>query len=122
MPNLSREEALEVAVAVVEKLGNTPDLNARGYKVDGWKPPTVEERVAAILAIAGFLVRPTGPAVPPLSPEHVHNGSTANEDWCACGAWWNAKVSRWETRDRQEQHVHRASCDDAGGNHMCGYR
>lgn len=55
---MTRDEAIDTATSIVEKLGNTADLNSRGYKVDGWKPPTLLERTEAILAIASFLATP----------------------------------------------------------------
>jgi hypothetical protein len=50
---MNREEAVDKATAIVEKLG-APVLNNRGY-ADGYKPPTLTERVQAILELAGFL-------------------------------------------------------------------
>jgi hypothetical protein len=62
---MNREEAVRLATEIVEKMGNHPDLNNRGYKVDGWRTPTVAERAAAIVQIANTLIDPTPtPAMP----------------------------------------------------------
>lgn len=47
--------ALEKATAIVDAMSKTP-TNDRGYKVDGWRPPSLGERTEAILKLATFLV------------------------------------------------------------------
>lgn len=59
---MNREDALTTAYDLVEKMGASPDLNARGYKHDGWKPMTGPERTEAIIKLATFLLdEPTPP-------------------------------------------------------------
>lgn len=65
---MTREEALRVAFELVEKMGNTEDLNKRGYKVDGWKAMTGTERAEATVKLAEFLV---GPKVGLTAPEEA---------------------------------------------------
>jgi hypothetical protein len=60
---VNREDAVRLATEIVEKMGNTPDLNSRGYKVDGWKAPTVAERADAIVKIAETLIGPQPPSL-----------------------------------------------------------
>lgn len=66
---MTREEAIDKATQIVEEMGNTPGLNTRGYKVDGWRTPTIEERTDAILKLAGFLFGPPERVVAPVQPE-----------------------------------------------------
>lgn len=54
---MTREEAINKATQIVDGLSQ-PVLNDRGYRADGWKPPTLHERTQAILALADFLVAP----------------------------------------------------------------
>ncbi len=62
---MKREDAVRTAFELVEKMGNNPELNNRGYKVDGWRPPTMEERAAVIERIANLLMDPPPVFVPP---------------------------------------------------------
>lgn len=62
---MTREEAIDKATEIVEAMGNTPSQNNRGYKIDGWRPPTIEERTDAILKLAGFLIGPPERVVAP---------------------------------------------------------
>lgn len=55
---MTREEAVRFAAELVEKMGNNPELNNRGYKVDDWKTPTIAERASAIVQIAEVLIGP----------------------------------------------------------------
>lgn len=55
---MNREDAVRLAAELVEKMGNLEDLNKRGYKIDGWKSPTVTERAEAIEKIANLLIDP----------------------------------------------------------------
>lgn len=54
---MKMDEALEWAADYVErnKLFETP-LKSNGYPVDGWKPPSVTERVALITDLAKTVV------------------------------------------------------------------
>lgn len=58
---------------------------------DGWKPPTLGERTVSVVQLADFLMVP--------EPQ--------------------GKLVAPSTQP--EQHLHRASCDDSGGNHICGF-
>lgn len=71
---MTREEAVGKATEIVEAMGNKEPLNARGYKIDGWRPPTATERTEAILCIAEFLTRPDRPTTlaAPHTCEHFH--------------------------------------------------
>lgn len=55
---MTRAEALALAVETVDKL-SSPPINARGYTQDRYTPPTVGERVAAVLKLAEFLTTDT---------------------------------------------------------------
>lgn len=63
---MDRESAVRLAAEIVEKMGNNPELNSRGYKVDGWKPFTGPERADAIVKIAQTLIDPEPPS--PVAP------------------------------------------------------
>lgn len=71
---MKREDAVRTAFELVEKMGNNEELNKRGYKVDGWKTPTMAERADAIEKLADLLMDPEPRFVPPVSP-HVHRAS-----------------------------------------------
>jgi hypothetical protein len=51
-------EAMEWAARYIEreKLFDAP-VNARGYTVDGWKPPTPAEKVRIITEIAEWVMK-----------------------------------------------------------------
>lgn len=49
-----RAVALDKAREVVDGLSTAP-VKANGYAVDGWRAPTLDERVDAILRLAAFL-------------------------------------------------------------------
>jgi hypothetical protein len=66
--------------------------NERGYVHDKWQPVDLGQRTEAVLRVAAWLLEPTGPVPSGLLVPPV------------------------------EEHQHRASCDDSGGNHLCGYR
>lgn len=55
---MTRLEALKAAEELVDKLTGAV-LNSRGYPVDGWRPTSLEDRVAAILRTAAFLLGET---------------------------------------------------------------
>lgn len=65
---MTRQEALDHAFDLVEKMGNNPDLNSRGYKSDGWRPMTGSERADAVVLFAEFLVGRKVDLVAPESP------------------------------------------------------
>lgn len=69
---MTREEAIDKATEIVETMGNKEPLNGRGYKIDGWKPPTATERTEAILRIAEFLTRPERASTLVAPAPHVH--------------------------------------------------
>jgi hypothetical protein len=73
---VNRADALALAFDLVEKMGNTADLNSRGYKVDGWRPMTGPEKADAVVKFAEFLMVPTPPSnlVAP-ETEHIHRAS-----------------------------------------------
>lgn len=52
---MSRSEALDKAQELVGKLATIP-LNSRGYPADGHKAASLDERTAAILSMARFLM------------------------------------------------------------------
>lgn len=52
---MTRLEALKAAEELVDKLTTAP-TNSRGYTVDGWRAPTLSDRVTAILTTAAFLL------------------------------------------------------------------
>lgn len=66
---MDRMEAIDKATEIVENLGKHEN-NSRGYKIDGWKPPTATERTDAILRIAAFLIGPSGTLRAPLPTPH----------------------------------------------------
>jgi len=80
---VTREQAIDKATEIVERMGNAEDLNKRGYKIDGWKPPTATERADAIIRIAAFLVGPdrlpTLVAPAPVSRGTQHPGHAEGE-------------------------------------------
>lgn len=57
---MNRAGALAAATAIVDK-ASQPVMNERGYKADGWKPPTLAERTEAIVKLAEFLMLPEPP-------------------------------------------------------------
>lgn len=61
---MNREQALKLATETIDQLSEVPK-NERGYPRDGWKPPTLPERVASILEVATFLMGPEPHLVPP---------------------------------------------------------
>lgn len=54
---MNRAEALDKAKVIVDSWSEAP-MKANGYPVDGWKPPTLQERTAAVTQIAEFLWEP----------------------------------------------------------------
>lgn len=54
---MNREEAIKQATEIVSGLSQ-PEMNGRGYVKDGWQPPTLPQRVAAIRDLAEFLIGP----------------------------------------------------------------
>lgn len=80
---MKRLEALARATEVVESIGNNPEKNNRGYKVDGWKTPTLAERTEAILKLAEFLMtedQPPTRLVPPMKTMVTIFGWDINSD------------------------------------------
>lgn len=56
---MTRLEALKAAEELVDRLGSAP-VNSRGYTVDGWRAPSLDDRVDAILKTAAFLLAEEG--------------------------------------------------------------
>lgn len=97
---MNRAEALELADKMVAGwTGQTK--NERGYVHDKWQPTPLPGRTDAVLKLAAFLLGDEGPV-----------GS--NDDQI------RHTVQQIRTK-LAEQHTHRASCDDTGGNHICGH-
>jgi hypothetical protein len=54
---MNREEAVDKAVEIVEKW-SAPVMKSNGYAADGWKAPSLEEKVEAVQKLADFLWEP----------------------------------------------------------------
>ena len=54
-----RERAWTWATGQIEKVVKPP-LNSRGYPVDSWKVPSVEERIKMTILLADWYLRGTG--------------------------------------------------------------
>lgn len=70
---MNREEAITKATSIVESLSQ-PEVNGRGYVKDGWQPPTLPQRIAAIRDLAEFLIGPEPHLTAPKEP-HQHRAS-----------------------------------------------
>jgi hypothetical protein len=98
---MNRQEALRAAIELVDT--RAVPTNARGYAVDGYRPPTAAERQAAIMEMAAFLMEPdpTATAVAvDISEEarssYVPAGVTPDHDLeDAKGVMWRARSGGW---------------------------
>lgn len=54
---LSRKEATELAVKIIDEQAKVP-MKSNGYPADGWKAPSLAEKVDAIVKLAEFMWEP----------------------------------------------------------------
>ena len=54
---MNREQAMDKAVKIIDEQCKVP-MKSNGYALDGWKAPSLEEKVDAIIKLADFLWQP----------------------------------------------------------------
>jgi hypothetical protein len=73
---MNRKEAMALAVEIVDKWSSSAPVKSNGHTVDGWKAPSLAEKVDAAEKLASFLWDAADDTVRPDEKEQVYTDGT----------------------------------------------